>query len=84
MKWLDAYIDGMRRGTARMNVMPAVGPFSRGGSLVNVIMCSAITLFGMWFALTETTFAVFFVLIGLALTAVFVRIHIRARRGDFD
>jgi phosphatidylglycerophosphate synthase len=65
-----------------------VGPYSRVGSIVNAVFCSAMVLGGGTFALLSgevpIPFLVVWLAIGVFLMVTFIRIAIRAHRGDYD
>ena len=85
VRWLDAYIDGMRNRIERMSPRPVLpGPFSRGGSIINAIVCTLIGVFGIASAFDGRPAAVGMIVPVVFLEIVFVRICIRAQRGDFD
>jgi hypothetical protein len=65
-----------------------VGPYSRVGSIVNAVFCSVMVLGGGTIALLSgevpIPFLVVWLGIGVFLMVTFIRIAIRARRGDYD
>lgn len=85
VRWLDAYIDGIYNSSVMATSRPAraFGPFSIVGSIVNIVICSILVVAAsVSVVLQPGAFAV--ALIGLPMLGVFVRIHARVRRGDFD
>lgn len=90
MSWLDALIDGMRRMTYRLlpwspfGLVTSLGPFSRVGSIGNVVICSGLVVTSVVVGVADEPFAVATLLPTALMEAVFVRIAIRAWRGDFD
>jgi hypothetical protein len=78
---LDRYIDRMHRSTSTAG--GRFGPFGAVGALVNVVMCGALGAFGA-FGVVRGDAPWFFLLIAAFLETVFVRVAVRARRGDFE
>ncbi|MFT4284374.1 MAG: hypothetical protein QM598_06010 [Protaetiibacter sp.] len=83
MRWLDAYIDGLHKTLPAAAPTRSFGPFSVVGSFVNIVVCSIVVVAGFAFAVQQPA-ALSVALVGLAMLAVFIRVHVRARRGDFD
>jgi len=82
MKWLDDYIDRMRE---RMTYIKPVNPqFTRIGAIFNAVVSSAIVAFGISFGINQSPFGFVFALAASAMAAMFIRIAVRALRGDFD
>ena len=78
---LDRYIDGMHRATFATG--GRFGPFGSIGSVINVVMCGALGAFGI-VGVVRGEAPLLFLLIAAFLETVFVRVAIRARRGDFE
>jgi len=64
------------------------GAYSRSGSVFNVVMCSVVLVGGLaWFLLPAGPpwpFMIAWLAIGSFLEFTFVRIMVRAHRGDYD
>jgi hypothetical protein len=75
------YLSSMERMVGcRLNL----GPFSRIGATANVIICGTAALGALWTGITGQS-AVYVVAARLGVfEVVFVRVCIRAFRGDFD
>lgn len=91
MKWLDSAIDALRRSTLRLSpshlqwMLDAFGPYSRVGSIVNAVICGGLAVFAtVLLAVSGQPEAIIFLVLGSVLWLVFVRIAVRANRGDFD
>ncbi len=88
MKWLDLYIDGIHDGIQRwapMNALTvAVGPFSVVGSLINALFCGVLFVGGASMLVIGEGLGLPMLVVAAAMEVVFVRVHVRARRGDFD
>jgi hypothetical protein len=81
VRWLDALVDNMYDALPSRNF----GPFSLWGSLFNVVVSSILVIAFVWISVTQA-FEWLLVLGGVGgvgLVAIFLRIHIRSRRGDF-
>jgi hypothetical protein len=65
-----------------------IGPYSRVGSIVNLIVCGLMVVVGGGFLLFSGAvpglFLVLWFGIGVFLLGTFTRIAIRAHRGDYD
>lgn len=86
MKLLDAFINGiyLNHLTSENRLTYAFGPFSIVGSLVNVIVCSALVVGAVVIGFQQPGIGfVIPAVIGVVVLAVFIRVHVRARRGDF-
>lgn len=82
VRWLDDYIDQMRE---RLPLFGAVSPpFTRIGSIFNAVMSSAGVAVFVYLALTDSPFFLVFSLGAAALATTFIRIAVRAQRGDFE
>ena len=81
MSWLDAFIDNMYDALPSRNF----GPFSVWGSLFNVVVSGILVTVFVWVSVTQPMdwLVVLGVAGGAGLFAMFLRIHVRARRGDF-
>lgn len=86
MRWLDVYIDRMRESTATWTggFVAELGPYSRVGSVVNVLMCAGIGVAFLVTGLGGGSFGLAPLIIPIALEMLFVRVCVRAFRGDFD
>jgi hypothetical protein len=86
VKWLDVYIDHEHHRS--MELMGGsrwhLGPFSRIGATANVIICGTAALGALWEGITgESAVYVVAAVLGV-FEVVFVRVCVRAFRGDFD
>lgn len=81
MSWLDAFIDNMYDAMPSRNF----GPFSVWGSLFNVVVSGILVTVFVWVSVTQPFdwLVVLGAVGGAGLFAMFLRIHVRARRGDF-
>ena len=79
---LDDYIDQLRKGSRSLD--SGFSPFSRLGSIFNVVVCGSIVVGALYFAFTESPFGFAVAAVGVAMEVVFVRVARRAHRGDFD
>ena len=82
---IDNYIDrlaasGMSTVRGRL---AKFGPFGRVGSIFNVVFCGLLVVFGLVLGFMGEPTG-FFLSVGIVMEIVFVRVAIRARRGDFD
>lgn len=86
MRWLDWYIDGIDRGTFSMSLggLGGLGPFGRVGAIFNVVVAGGLTIVGLVLGFVGEYPGFGLAVIGAALEVVFVRIAVRAFRGDFD
>lgn len=86
VRWLDRYIDHTYRVSVEWTVGSRLdfGPFSRIGSVFNVVFCAAAVIFTLWTGLTGQTAGFVAVAFLAVLEIVFVRVCFRAFRGDFD
>lgn len=86
VRLLDTFIDGMylNQINSESRLTYAFGPFSLVGSLVNAIVCGAIVGGAVMIGVQQSD-AGFFIAaaVGLAPLSVFIRVYVRARRGDF-
>lgn len=80
---IDAFIDQLH-GRVSLIATTRFGPFSRAGSILNVVICGLLVIFMVASVVNGSPAAITGVVIGLVLGALFVRISIRALRGDFD
>ena len=78
---LDRYIDGMHRATFATG--GRFGLFGSIGSVMNIAICAALGAFGL-IGVVSGEVPWFFLLIVAFLGTVFVRVAVRARRGDFE
>ena len=86
VKLLDAFINGiyLNHLTSENRLTYTFGPFSLAGSLMNVIVCSALVVGAVAIGLQQPGVGLFIpAAIGVLLLVVFIRVHVRARRGDF-
>lgn len=88
MRWLDLYIDQLHRSssewTAPMRRLEDFGPFGRVGSVANALLCAGLGVVFVVMGFSGQPFGAAPVILPIALEVVFVRICIRAFRGDFD
>lgn len=86
MRWLDLYIDGMHRSSVAWGVGSriAIGPFSRVGSIINVVFCAVVAVGGLWAGITGQAPGFVTAAFASVIEVVLVRICIRAFRGDFE
>lgn len=88
MRWIDLIIDRGHNQFSSMSVGSRLdfGPYSRVGSVFNVVFCAGLTVFGIWGWVTGDPGAAGggIAAIGAALEVIFVRTCMRAFRGDFD
>lgn len=61
-----------------------LGPFSRIGGVGNVVICGVIGVVALWSGITGQPAAHGGAVIAGAMEVMFVRVCIRAFRGDFD
>lgn len=80
------YIDHLHQSSLERWVGPRldIGPFSRIGSVFNVVVCAAIGAGSLWTGVTGQAPAYFVVIFTGVLEVIFVRVCVRAFRGDFD
>lgn len=78
---IDRFIDSL---AAQLAGSRGVGPFNRYGAIVNVVICGALVGLTLWMGFTESPSSFGVAVVGIALEVLFVRIMIRAWRGDFD
>jgi len=86
VKLLDAFIDGiyLNHLTSENRLTYTFGPFSLVGSLMNVIVCCALVVGASVIGFQQSGIGFFIpAAIGVVLLTVFIRVHVRARRGDF-
>lgn len=86
VKLLDAFVDGiyLNHLTSENRLTYTFGPFSLAGSLMNVIVCCALVVGASVIGFQQSGIGFFIpAAIGVVLLAVFIRVHVRARRGDF-
>jgi hypothetical protein len=86
VKLLDAFINGiyLNHLTSDNRLTYTFGPFSLAGSLTNVIVCSALVVGAVVIGFQQPGIGLFIpAAIGVVLLPVFIRVHVRARRGDF-
>jgi hypothetical protein len=86
VRWLDVYIDHLHHSSMALMGWPLVnlGPFSGIGATANVIICGTAALGALWTGITGQP-AVYPVAAVLGVfEVVFVRVCVRAFRGDFD
>lgn len=61
-----------------------VGPYTRVGSVFNVVLCAGLAVFFLWTGLNGKPPSYGGVIFLAMLEVLFVRVCIRAFRGDFD
>jgi hypothetical protein len=86
VRWLDVYIDHLHHSSTELMVgcRLNLGPFSRIGATANLIICGTAALVALWTGITGQ-WAVYVVAAVLGVfEMVFVRVCVRAFRGDFD
>jgi hypothetical protein len=86
VRWLDLYIDHLHQSSMKWGVgsLLDLGPFSRVGSVGNVIICGAIGVGTLLTGITGQPEAYAVAGVAALLDVVFVRVCVRAFRGDFD
>lgn len=83
MRWLDAVIDLGYAASIRSR-LDVIGPYSRIGSVANVVLCAAIAAIIVWVVRDGSPAGYgYLVFVGLVQVPL-VRICVRAFRGDFD
>jgi len=81
LRLIDDFIDRMHSGVGGSR--GEFGPFGSIGSVINVIFCGAMGAFATIQALTGKNVPAFFPLVFVPLELLFIRVALRARRGDF-
>ena len=86
MRWLDAFIDFSHQAFSDSTVGSRLdfGPYSRVGAVFNVVLCAGLAAVVLWTALTDQPPGYGGVIFLGVLEVLFVRVCIRAFRGDFD
>lgn len=87
VRWLDTFIDYSHQTVADRTVGSRFdfGPYSRAGSVANVVLCAIFAVVCIVTGANGTTLPGYGGAIFLgALEVVFVRICLRAFRGDFE
>jgi uncharacterized membrane protein len=86
MRWLDVYIDHLHQSImermvgCRLNL----GPFSRIGATANVVICGTMAIVALWTGISGQSAAHAVAAVASVMEVVFVRVCVRAFRGDFD
>lgn len=85
MKWLDRYIDytHQRHVDRTVGIRLEIGPFSRIGSIFNVVVCGALGAFTLWMGITGQTPGYVVAIFAGVMEIIFVRVCVRTFRGDF-
>lgn len=88
MRWIDAYIDGIHRATGsslgRLVLLDGLGPFSRIGSIVNIVFAAFLVILGAFIVVSGQLAGLAVLVAGGLLLTVFIRIGVRTHRGEFD
>ena len=86
VRWLDWYIDGIQRSalTGALGRLHEVGPFGRIGSVINVAFVAVAGVAGLVTGFTGASPGFAFAVFAVVFEIVFVRVAVRAFRGDFD
>jgi hypothetical protein len=87
MSWLDRYIDWTYQSYSETTVgslLPDFGPFSRLGSIANILVCVLFVGVTLWTGFTGSPFWLGATIFAAAIGIVLVRVCFRAFRGDFE
>jgi len=86
VRWLDLFIDYLHLSYAdrAVGVRFDIGPFSRVGSMFNALVSVALGAITLWTGITGETTAYIGAVVAGVLAVTFVRVCVRAFRGDFD
>lgn len=80
VRWADAYTDRLREhAPGRSGWM-----FSRHVAAANVVVCAAVAFVGVVAMIDAQWFGIPLLLLGGVVGAYWVRVAVRAFRGDFD
>jgi hypothetical protein len=86
VRWLDVYIDHLHQSSTEWTVGSRLdlGPFSRIGAVANVVICGSIAIVALWTGIAGQSPTYLVAVFPGVLEVFFVRVCVRAFRGDFD